>query len=158
MEEVDFSHMDTSKVITMAGLFKGCYKLTKIIYGDKFNTSIVTALNELFASCHGLTEVDLSKLDTKKVNTMDQMFEYSGNLKKITFGQNFNTAEVKRMRRMFANCESLKSVDLSKFNTSQVTMFESMFEGCISLESIDTKKLTHVRHTISQECLMVVLI
>jgi surface protein len=137
--EVDFSNFDVSKVTSMSSLFKTCYKLEEINYGDNFKAKGLTSMSEFFSGCLALVQVDLSKFDTSNVRTMDSMFDGCENLKKITFGNNFNTAKVTRMRRMFGNCKSLKSVDLSKFDTSSVEVFESMFEDCSSLESVDTK-------------------
>ena len=41
------------------------------------------------------------------------------------------------MNRMFYNCTSLTSLDLSNYNTSKVTAMLSMFEYCSSLPSLD---------------------
>ena len=41
------------------------------------------------------------------------------------------------MSFMFANCESLLSLDLSNFNTAKVTDMRGMFANCLELESLD---------------------
>ena len=137
--QVYLTYIDTSKITTMSSLFRGCYKLKKIYYGDKFNTKSLISMDSLFSGCKALTEIDLSKFNTTNVVNMDSLFDYCENLQKITFGNNFNTTKVTRMRRMFGGCKSLKSVDLSKFDTSKVQIFESFLEDCSSLESVDTK-------------------
>ncbi|WP_081667890.1 BspA family leucine-rich repeat surface protein [Butyrivibrio sp. WCD2001] len=65
-----------------------------------------------FANFTSLEEIDFSK----------------GNVK---FSQNVDSTN-----KMFKNCKSLKSVDLSRFDTSNVTDMSSMFEGCVSLKRI----------------------
>jgi surface protein len=137
--EIDLSHFDASQITSMSGVFKSCNKLEKINYGDKFNTNSLTSTYELFSGCAALTEIDLSQFNTTNVNNMDSMFEYCSKLEDITFGKNFKTSKVLRMRKMFGSCVSLTSIDLSSFDTSKVEMFESMFEGCTSLKSIDTE-------------------
>ena len=54
---------------------------------------------------------------------------------------NFNTQNVIYMDGMFSDCKSLKSINLSNFNTQNVTYMNGMFSGCESLkkENIITK-------------------
>ena len=59
------------------------------------------------------------------------------NLISINFNNNFNTSNVTNMFRMFYDCESLTSLDLSSFNTSNVTDMSYMFSWCSSLTSLD---------------------
>lgn len=42
---------------------------------------------------------------------------------------------------MFADCQQLESVDLSKLDASHVTSMKKMFSGCKALQSIDLSKL-----------------
>ena len=59
------------------------------------------------------------------------------NLTSITGMQYLNTTEVTDMSRMFAQCESLSTLDVSGFNTANVTKMNAMFDECISLVSLD---------------------
>ena len=136
--EVDLTNLTTTEIDSMSSLFKGCIKLKKIVYGDKFNTEKLNHMDELFALCESLEEIDLTKFDTKNVFSMKSLFQGCQNLKNIIFG-NFNTKRVEEMRNMFNGCSSLKSIDLSKFDTSKVSNFENMFARCSSLTTIDTK-------------------
>ena len=45
------------------------------------------------------------------------------------------------MSKMFRNCTSLSSIDLSSFDTSLVRYMANMFDNCISLTSIDIGNL-----------------
>ena len=58
------------------------------------------------------------------------------NLKKIEGIENLNTSNVTDMYRMFDNCTSLTSLDVSKFNTSNVTDMSKMFYNCANLKTI----------------------
>ena len=58
------------------------------------------------------------------------------------------------MNYMFDNCESLKSLDLTKFNTENVTSMKFMFEACTTLTSLDvsnfnTAKVTDINYMFS---------
>ncbi len=65
------------------------------------------------------------------------MFAYKTNLNTIDFGEGFNTANVTDMGRMFSDCSSLTSLDLSNFNTENVTDMLAMFFYCRNLKSLD---------------------
>ena len=65
------------------------------------------------------------------------MFGRFVNLKEINFGRNFDTSNVTNMSRMFSNCQSITSLDLSCFNTSKVTNMTRMFDGCKNLVYLD---------------------
>ena len=73
------------------------------------NTSNVTNMTGMFANCHSLTSLDVSR---------------------------FNTSNVTSMSSMFQNCDGLKSLDLSRFDTSKVTNMNFMFEDCTALQEI----------------------
>ena len=63
-------------------------------------------------------------------------FDGMPNLATITGIEHLNTEEVTNMYFMFAWCESLTSVDLSRFDTSKVTDMSGMFKGCSQLTNI----------------------
>ncbi|MBR2250737.1 MAG: BspA family leucine-rich repeat surface protein [Prevotella sp.] len=64
------------------------------------------------------------------------MFRNCTHLTSLTFGENFNTANVTNMERMFYNCSGLTSLDVSNFNTANVTTMRSMFSNCSGLTSL----------------------
>ena len=57
--EVDFTNFTTTNLDSMSSLFKGCINLKKFVYGDKFNTEKLNHMDELFALCESLEEIDL---------------------------------------------------------------------------------------------------
>ena len=65
------------------------------------------------------------------------MFSGCSSLTSLTFGENFNTANVTNMEWMFEGCSSLTSLDVSNFNTANVTDMSSMFRECSSLSNLD---------------------
>ena len=58
-------------------------------------------------------------------------------LKRIDFGNGFNTDSVTNMRGMFLSCQDLRGLDVSRFNTENVTDMSRMFEGCWSLTNLE---------------------
>ena len=65
----------------------------------------------MFSGCSGLTSLDLTPLDTSKVESMVSMF---------------------------SNCSGLTSLDLTSLDTSKVRNMKSMFDGCSSLTTLIT--------------------
>lgn len=50
--------------------------------------------------------------------------------------ENLNTSQVKDMDFMFAGCEKLLTLDVSKFDVANVTSASSVFKDCTSLKTI----------------------
>ena len=84
-----------------------------------------------------LTEIDLNGVNTENVTSMYNMFRRLSLLEKIHFGSKFNTSKVQDMEQMFAECESLTSLDLSGFDTQNVKYMQNMFYQCKALKSVD---------------------
>jgi surface protein len=73
----------------------------------------------MFQDCHELEYLDLSNVNTSKVNDMRCMFNECYKLKEIKGIENFNTNQVTNMETMLQNCTELEYLDLSNFNTSK---------------------------------------
>ena len=101
------------------------------IYANPSSTS------GLFSNLTNVTSIDLSNMDISGMTSMKDMFRKDTSLTNITFGDNFNTANVTSMNGVFWDCNSLTSIDLSNFNTSSVTDINNMFAGCSSLTALD---------------------
>ncbi|HRL17712.1 MAG TPA: BspA family leucine-rich repeat surface protein, partial [Prevotella sp.] len=89
-----------------------------------------------------------------RLTSCEHWFFYCSNLTTIEGIEYLNTAKVTNMNYMFDNCESLKSLDLTKFNTENVTSMKFMFEACTTLISLDvsnfnTAKVTDVNYMFS---------
>ena len=114
---LDLSTFDTSKVTNMGNLFRMWTEqegyaenasLATIIFGDKWNTSNVTNMKDVFTGT-AVTSLDLS---------------------------NWNTANVTNMYHMFNRCKNLETLNLCSFDTKQVTNMEAIFNGTSKLKAI----------------------
>ena len=72
---------------------------------------------------------------------MHGMFADCNNLTYVDISK-LNTINVKDMSYMFLNCNNLSSIDISIFNTKNVTDMSNMFRGCKSLTSLDLSNFT----------------
>ena len=69
---------------------------------------------------------------------MSRMFYNCSSLESIDLSS-FNTTNVKDMRCLFSDCSSLKSIDLSSFNTTNANNMSWMFNNCSSLKKEKVK-------------------
>ena len=97
--EASFKSSNTSNVIYMDGMFKGCNNLTSLDVGS-FDTSNVTNMSDMFWRSSA-TSLDLSS---------------------------FNTSNVKTMYNMFSGCALLTYLDISSFDFANVMNYDGMFE------------------------------
>ena len=115
---------DTSSVVNMELMFRGCSSLTSV---PLFDTSKVLYTGSMFYGCTSLKSIPF--FNTSKVTNMSSMFRECSSLTSVPL---FDTSKVQHTGTMFAGCTSLTSVPL--FDTSKVTSMSSMFSGCIKVE------------------------
>ncbi len=135
MTSIDLSAFDTSEVTDMEEMFASCRSLTKLDV-SKFDTSQVTDMSGMFCWCINLTSLDVSNFDTSNVTNMVGMFNNCSSLTSLDVSS-FDTSNVTDMTLMFNNCSKLTSLDVSSFDTSNVTDMSYMFSSCSSLTSLD---------------------
>lgn len=78
----------------------------------------------------------LENLETGLAEDMSEMFADCKSLRTLDVSH-FDTSQVRNMSRMFYWCESLEKLDLSHFDTSRVEDMSWMFSQCESLEELD---------------------
>ena len=162
----DLGKWDTSKVISMEGLFWKCWTLiyisnsisnwnisnVKTIYGmfvgciyimylpdiSNWNTDNLEIREELFHSCQNLRKIpDISKWNTEKIKSLSFVFTDCKTIKSLPDISNWNTNNVTEFIGIFEECESLKTLpDISKWNTNNVTTLDGVFNCCKSLISL----------------------
>ena len=162
-DPIDLSSFNTSKVINMQGMFSGSYLSSIDI--RHFDTSNVTDMSYMFNNLHKATSLDLSGLNVKKVNNIQNIFLSNSNNSKLQslslagweldsitsmeglFNNlseltslnlnSFTTKNVTNMNYMFAGTKKLANLDLSSFDTSKVTTMERMFVGLANLQNLN---------------------
>ena len=111
--------------------------IVHIVFDKSFSTYTPTSLYCFFER---LTELEtitgLEYLNTENVTNMGRMFYDCSSLTSLDV-THFNTANVTNMSYMFYNCKALTSLDVTHFNTAKVTDMYSMFSSCSSLTSLD---------------------
>ena len=122
--------------------FRNKNRLITVSFSDFDDYFPDISFQEIFCQCTNLTSVDLPKIALNLNNNynLKSMFEGCINLKYIIFNLNILNGQTSAYR-MFYNCKSLTSVDLSRLNMSTISTFNEMFYNCISLKEINMKGL-----------------
>ena len=108
----------------------------KVVFEASFANARPTSCNEWFFSCSNLTTIEgIEYLNTAKVTNMNYMFDNCESLKSLDLTK-FNTENVTSMKFMFEACTPLTSLDVSNFNTAKVTDINYMFSNCSALTTI----------------------
>lgn len=131
------SSLDTSEVTNMQNMFASCTSLTSV---PTIDTSNVTNMSGMFTSCQALTSIPT--MNTEKVTDMSRMFYDCNNLTSVP---TMNTSNVTSMSRMFYHCYKIASIP--SMNTSKVTSMQEMFESCnllTTLPALDTSSCTNM--------------
>ena len=131
----NIQNLKTDRVTNMSWMFASCMGLTSLDVSG-FNTAHVTDMTGMFYGCSGLTSLDVSGFNTAHVTSMAQMFSFCNLLHSLDVS-GFNTANVTDMSWLFYSCSGLTSLDVSGFNTANVTNMNYMFTNCSGLTSLD---------------------
>lgn len=132
----NISNWDTSSISAMASTFSGCSSLKNIDING-WNTENVTNMSHMFYGCSGLENIDISNWSTKSIAStgMIGVFEDCSSLTTLNTG-NWDLY-VKTLRRIFAGCHSLQSLDISGWNVDDsLQELTSMFDTCTNLETV----------------------
>ena len=119
-----------------SGMFIFFKNLTNIINLSILDTRNVENMEQMFGYCENLTNLNLNSFNTTNVKMMDQMFSGCKSLTNLDLSK-FNTSKVTTMEGMFEDCEGLTRIELSRFDTSNVTTMQDMFHGCSSLTTLN---------------------
>ena len=118
----------TLKINISSGCCEGMFFINKTLLNNHLNSII--------------EEVDLSLFNPGKISTTKNMFLNQTNLKKVNIKISINY--VNNMERMFQNCTSLESIDLSSFTINSYGYMNYMFSNCNNLKSILLPKTNQV--------------
>ena len=91
----------------------------------KIDTSNVTGMYNMFASCSKLTNLDLSQFDISNVTDIGGMFRYCDSLIYLDLSS-FDTTKVTNRDNIFYDCTKINKLYLSSsfFNSTSVTTYE----------------------------------
>ena len=132
---VDFTKFDSSLVTRMNNMFYGCNSLRSINLSNS-DISKIESMELMFYGCSSLLSINLSNLTATKLDEMSEMFRECKSLKSVNFS-NFDCPLIFSMSFIFFGCSSLEYIDFTNFHTPQLFDMYNMFYGCTSLKSIN---------------------
>ncbi len=111
--------------------------VTNVVFDSSFAGARPTTTFWWFNGMKNLQSITgISYLNTSKVTNMQGMFANCESLTSLDVS-GFNTSKVTDMSWMFGHCKTLTSLNVSGFNTSNVTDMSCMFGNCEKLTSLD---------------------
>lgn len=131
---LDLSRFNTHNIVTMSDMF--AYYRGAELDISMLDTGKVESFTSMFFCCNKLKELNLLNLDTAKAVDIGCMFWNCSSLIELDLSS-FNTELVQNMHHMFWNCRNLRTVDLSSFSTVNVKDMEGMFKDCRKLYKLD---------------------
>ena len=121
------------EIITDTPWFEDRNLITNAIFLDEIKP---TSTSFWFTECRNLEKIErIENLDTKYVKNMEFMFAECEKLKELDVSK-FDTRNVTSMKCMFIYCKNLINLDVSNFNTNNVTNMSGMFNSCEKLINI----------------------
>ena len=120
--------------------FKDCKSLSEITISKLgLSPSNLKSMSETFAGCTSFSKIDFSGFTFKSVTDVSgllNMGSESSSLARVTFDNKTDTSSVTNMSNMFAGCNAIKNLDLTKFDTRSVNDFTGMFNDMTNVETI----------------------
>lgn len=148
LKSIDFTGWDTSSVISFDGMFNDCISLEYLDVSD-FDTGTATNFAQFFEGCQGLkTVVGMDKWDTSNVTTMYEMFNYNGKNMQLEYVDlsSFDTSSLTDTYAMFNGCKNLTTIYVGDaWDMSKVTSSSAMFGSCPKLVGGNGTKLAELK-------------
>lgn len=119
--------------------FSNQYPNSNITISDESNLSYIENADWLFSNTK-FVNINLSAAKMDKCISMNNMFN---SCKNLTIISNFDTSNVKDMRRMFYGASKL--IEAPNFKTSTVTEIDSLFCQCYNLINIPNYDFSQVK-------------
>ena len=121
-----------NETVSLFNLFDYFPAIKKIKVDDKF----INLSFEYIFTIQGFHRVYFY-LNKKKIYSLREFFFNSNQMKSITFCPQINENRITNVEKLFYNCSSLVSVNISLFKTENITNFSFMFSDCFSLKEIN---------------------
>ena len=136
---VGLENLDWSQVKSIDGMFSEFSSLESIDLSFLANSKKIEDMSYLFRDCTSLKSVDLSCINTENVRSLSLLFGGCTSLESVNLFSLNSMQEYLNMDAMFADCKSLRTLDLSNFDISNVgkVSMSDMFYGCSSLVELD---------------------
>ena len=128
---------------SMFGMFKGCENLIDIDLTN-INTSKLENINSMFERCNNLENVNFFNKQLYNIKETDNLFNGCENLVQIENLDKINMSRVRKANNMFKNCKSIRNINLSSIYIDKAENAKDIFYGCDKLEKIDISNFEEI--------------
>lgn len=123
------------KPITTRYMFYGASDVLNLDL-SKLDTSLVSSMQYMFQGCNKITELDISHFNTSNVTDYSNFCNSCSSLKKLNVS-GFTNEKTTDLSYFVARCSNLTEINLTNFLTPLVTTMYYMFWSCSSLASLN---------------------
>ena len=128
---------------SMFGMFKGCENLIDVDLTN-LNTSRLENINSLFEGCNNLENVNFFNKQLDKIREAENIFNGCENLVEIENLDKINISNVRKANNMFKNCKSIININLSNIYLENAENAKDIFYGCDKLEILDISNFKEI--------------
>ena len=121
---------------SMLGMFKGCENLIDVDLTN-LNTSRLENINSLFEGCNNLENVNFFNKQLYKIRETENLFNGCENLVEIENLDKINIPTIRKANNMFKNCKVIRNINLSSIYLDKAENAKDIFHGCDKLEILD---------------------
>ena len=125
----------STKCTTMASTFSCCIQIRELDL-NSWNVSKVTSFANTFAYCRNLQVLNIKDWDFSSATTMAYMFNSNYFLTEIVGIENWRPSNVTNLTYCWANCYSLRSLDLSDWALTKITTVSYAWVSCQALKTL----------------------
>ena len=118
--------IDISRSTQLKRMFYSIDELYYISFTEKFDTSNIESMDEMFEGCWNLKSVNLGNINTPKLKSIKGMFSMNFDLISINFGK-LDTSKVETTERLFESCYDLVKIDISNLSLNNIKNMSNMF-------------------------------
>ena len=113
------------------------FDIKKIVFESSFQEHEPTSLSRWFEDFAEVTTIEgIENLRTDSVTDMSRLFYQCNSLISLDVSH-FNTSKVTSMKQLFDGLRQLKTLDVKNFDTRNVVDMQYMFSGCSNLKTLD---------------------
>jgi len=140
LTDLRMENIDTSKMTNFAAFFRDCEKLESIDVSLLDTSNAKKQIYGMFMGCMSLTKLDLTSLNTSKIEDIDVFVDACINLKELDMST-CDLSNVKTCFNMFSNCEKLEVIWVKEGTdfSQQINPADSgdMFFKCYALRELN---------------------
>lgn len=139
IEDVEgLEYLSTENTLSCERMFAGNEKLKTVTFGSKFLAEKITTMACMFMGCSDLQSVYFPEgFSGKELITTEGMFMADESLELVDYPSSFTCEKVQNMAAMFYNCQKLWAIDMSMASFDKLYDTNLMFANCNTLKYVN---------------------